>query len=251
MEKRMNRFGQLLSVSVVAVAFSACGGGGGGGAASNATPVTPPAPTTIAASIAGVKFKGATPTAKMAVARTDGTFIYNHNGQALDITLSGIQAGGMASITENGIGKVVGGTTYSYSRFGYVTTNPNVPRDLNGVVSFYTGLRTVNMPTVGSATYYGKLMVDENINFYVNYGNKTIASSVVPLDSTTNLQLTNGTIHGNTFSGTTRGGALGDSMVDLGSFEGGFFGPNAEELAGMATVSDGIDAVAFSFGAKK
>ena len=250
----MNRFGQLLSVSIVAVAFSACGGGGGSSPApsgTNTTPSTPSSPTTPTAdnSYYGIKSIDGSQAGEAYVSNS-GAYIYTFQGQEIDITSPGIQANSFINISSGGRELAIGGSSFSYARFGLVAPSA----DLSQTEIFYMGTKTTSMPTTGSAVYHGHCAQIDNdgveyyieadndttISFDVNYGNRTIIGTH---DDTT----LNGTIQGSDFAGSIAG-----PEIESGLFAGSFFGTNAQELAGLGelTTTDG-DYHNFSFGAKK
>ncbi|MDY0195303.1 MAG: hypothetical protein RBR33_04475 [Sulfurovaceae bacterium] len=162
----------------------------------------------------------------------DGKYLYVYNGGDVDITTNGIMAGTVFIIDNRTTRTVIGGTTYSYSRFGAIAPSD----DLSQAEVFYMGTKTTSMPATGSATYEGLVvehdMSNTSASFNVDFGAKTIVGSAG------DKSFTNGVITGADFAGDVSGS---------GQFQGSFFGNDAAELGGTGT-SDGN---AFSFGAKK
>lgn len=236
----MKLFYSSIIVSATVLSFTACGGGGGSSSpyllsvpATTTTTTTTTAPTTPATAVASTtsskSIKGLNGGATTGgISSSGGTYTYNYNGTSVNVSPSGIVAGSILSMTNNGIQYATGGTTYSYSRFGGVST----PADLTKSELYYIGTKTASMPTTGTATYSGKIIDNKLANsaatFNVDYGAKTINSTSLSL---------NGNITGSDFAGTVTGG----------TFNGSFFGPKAEELAGVGTTNGS----GFSFGAKK
>jgi len=164
----------------------------------------------------------------------NGKYLYVYNGDDIDMTSNGITAGTVVSmnIGDTNTKTVIGGTTYSYSRFGAIAPSD----DLSQAEVFYMGTKTTSMPATGSATYEGLVvehdMSNTSASFNVDFGAKTIVGSAG------DKSFTNGVITGADFAGDVSGN---------GQFQGSFFGNDAAELGGTGT-SDGN---AFSFGAKK
>lgn len=229
----MKLFTNSVLLSIALLSFTGCGGGSGGGN----DVVTPPSTatssttTTTTTSYQGLYGVGAANAGTASVSST-GAYTYNYNGTSIDLTSTGMSAGGVVSTTTGGVKKVVGGSTYSYSRFGGIAPST----DLAKSEVFYVGTKTTTMPTTGTATYSGYVvdssLANNAVNFNVDYGAKTITGS------TSTLNFTNGTITGSDFAGTASGN---------GTFKGSFFGTNAAELGGTGTTAGN----AFSFGAKK
>lgn len=228
----MKLFTNSVLLSIALLSFTGCGGGSGGGN----DVVTPPSTSTNNSSVTttsyqGLKGIGATNAGTATVSST-GAYTYIYNGTSIDLTSTGISAGSVVSTTTGGVKKVLGGSTYSYSRFGGIAPST----DLTKSEVFYVGTKTTTMPTTGTATYSGQVidssLANNAVTFNVNYGAKTITGA------TSTLNFTNGTITGSDFAGTVTGN---------GAFKGSFFGTNAAELGGTGTTAGN----AFSFGAKK
>jgi hypothetical protein len=223
----MKLFYSSILTSVAVLSFTACGGGS---SSSNAVSVPDSSSTsTPTSTITSKALRGSNGAAATgSVSLSGGTYTYTYNGTEVNVSPTGLSAGNVLNLTSGGIKTVTGGTTYSYSRFGGIST----ATDLTKSELYYIGAKTASMPTTGTATYSGQI-VDNNLansaaTFNVNYGAKTITSSSLAL---------NGTITGSDFAGTVTGG----------TFNGSFFGPKAEELGGVGTTNGS----GFSFGAKK
>ena len=238
----------LVSVAA-AVALSACGSGGSGSGVSNSNPTTPTKPT-VEFKQAGYNGPKGTISTNLATATSDGAkYTYQYEGKTLDITLPSTKAGTVVSSTDgSGLTTVVGGSTYSYSRFGAVfSANRESPSEV-----FSVGVPTSNMPTTGSAQYKGLLLGDGmtsdrqafHTQFDVSFANKTLTGTGNTVDGTKVYEFRDGKIAGNAFAGVFAHPAA----ETAGTFAGQFFGPNAAELGGYAHGQEGYT---FSFGAKK
>ena len=241
----------MVSVAA-AVALSACGSGGSGSGVSNSNPTTPTPPTKPTVTEfkqAGYGSQG-TASTNLAAATSDGAkYTYQYEGKTLDITLPSTKAGTVVSSTDgSGLTTVVGGSTYSYSRFGSVfSKTQSSPSEV-----FSVGVPTSNMPTTGSAQYKGLLlgagMTSDRQAFHtqfdVSFADKTLTGSGNTVDGTKVYEFRDGKIAGNAFAGVFAHPAA----ETAGTFAGQFFGPNAAELGGYAHAEDGYT---FSFGAKK
>lgn len=135
----------------------------------------------------------------------------------------------------------------SYTRFGMIKDNGNSYMVAQGRETLLT-----EMPVTGVATYRGNAVIDgrgfSNITagsaeFNVDFGNRDISGTMSFIDSRSRppiiVELNNGTINGNDFSGTSSQGA---------EFKGSFHGPNAEELGGVYRKQGEYDG---AFGAKR
>ena len=130
--------------------------------------------------------------------------------------------------------------------------------------SFYQGITPTNMPSNGRAHYEGNAYMFSHIptdgdstyhdtqgaaHFDVDFGAKTIAGK---LDNKVQLDYNdlNSLKEGFTFNGTIKGSNFeAKEEQDKIYYHGGFFGPNAEELAGVLRHDD--DKVNGYFGAHK
>ena len=249
------------SALLATLALTACGSGGSGSGVSNTgiTPVTPGV-TTTNPTFQGLKADGSG-NAGTAVVDSAGRYTYVYNGNVIDVTLSNnrnlIQGGDVVRLTVNGVDQAIGGSNYSYSRFGGVAPKDQAEK---GEV-FYVGKQTVNMPTTGTAVYKGMGVGADTdgqtgvsrfstapMTFNVNFGQKTLSATVDIAD--TDGIMGQGTIVGSRFSGDLR-----DDALSVGSYSGAFFGPNAEELGGLGKfdpdTTHSNEGFGFSFGAKK
>lgn len=228
----MKLFANSVLLSIALLSFTGCGGGSSSNDAvtTPSTPSTPTTPTTTT-NYQGLYGVGATNAGTATVSST-GAYTYGYNGTSIDLSPSGLSAANVISLTSNGVKEVIGGSTYSYSRFGGVAPST----DLTKSQVFYVGTKTTTMPTTGTATYSGQVvdssLANSAVTFNVNYGAKTITGT------SSALTFSNGTISGSDFTGNVSGN---------GTFKGSFFGTNAAELGGTGTTAGN----AFSFGAKK
>ncbi|MBN2768447.1 MAG: transferrin-binding protein-like solute binding protein [Campylobacterales bacterium] len=232
----------IFYVIVIAMILSACGGGGSGSAEPTATIATYTGLEAATGDDAGV--------ASVVGVGDDAVYTYNFKGTPVDVTLDGISAGTFYTSTEGAIAQHIGGTTYSYSRFGVIAsynTFSSGDHITEGEV-FYVGQKTSSMPTTGTATYHGHTttlsegdFLDASVTFDVDYGSRKISGNV---DDGMIFDETN--IVGSDFSGT-----VSFEAEAAGDYHGSFFGPNAEELGGVGTLGDESGYVGFSFGAQK
>jgi hypothetical protein len=225
MKKYMKYSLILLSLTIL----TGCGGSGPTPSEQPTTSTTVTTPTTTE-TYQGVKAIGGANAGQGRVA--NGQYLYSYNGIDVDVTSSGMTAGSVVDMTSNGRRTVIGGSTYSYSRFGAIAP----ASDLTQAEMFYMGTKTTNVPTTGSANYNGRVIKDDLTNtvasFSVDFAQKTINGSAG------DITFTNGAITGADFAGDVSGN---------GQFKGSFFGNGAAELGGTGS-SNGNS---FSFGAKK
>ena len=252
--------------SVIALVFLGCGGGGGGGSAGTqpTTPTNPsnpePSKTTT---FQGLKEEGGE-LAGTARVDSNGKYIYTYKGIDVDVTYPGITAGTVIDMTVGDKTMQIGGSTYSYSRFGAISQKD----DLTQMEVFYVGKQTASMPTTGTAAYNGLLITGDRsdistngvypvigfdnvpVHFDVNYGEKSITGYSLD-DGDPYIKFNEGKITGATFAGKVE---HPDPTRFKGvDFSGSFFGPNAEELGGTVSFIDVENKKqrAASFGAKK
>lgn len=156
--------------------------------------------------------------------------------------------------------------TLSYARFGYwVDLALSTPNNIINYTYFAAGVQTpaLSMPNSGTATYagttVGKMIDNANtsfdffgkVNLQANFGGSpTISGTVHSLTASpsappiTSINLNGGTIAGNAFAGaTSAAGGL------TGTWNGQFYGPAAEEVAGSYTIGGGTLQGWGSFGA--
>ena len=91
------------------------------------------------------------------------------------------------------------------------------------------------IPSEGNATYTGKAFVSErytgDLSYKVNFADKKGSGSIDNLGNYSSIQLEEGNINGNGISATaSQGGYEGSYLLN-------FFGKNAEEVAGQASIS--------------
>lgn len=131
----------------------------------------------------------------------------------------------------------------SYTRFGMIKVGSNNYMMVQGQETPLSDMPTSS----GTLVYRGHAVYLDNANpvnagtanFYVNFGNRTFRGDMSFPDVRGGIQLDNGTINGNGFSGTSSQGA---------EFKGSFHGPNAEELGGVYRKQGEYDG---AFGAKR
>ena len=231
----------VIIVFIVGLVLSACSGSGGA------------APAAVTDTYTGL-YAATGGEVGVASVNEDEEYTYFFNGVPVDVTLSGtLPISGFVDTTGGGIARHIGGTTYSYSRFGVVASFDGfTPGDTytNGEV-FYVGQKTSSMPVTGTAIYSGYLTTlqggefnDATVTFSVDYAGNTISGDAT-LDGTI-MTFDVGIIIGSDFSGTVLSGA-----AIAGEYHGSFFGLNAAELGGVGTFDDGGGTFGYSFGAKK
>lgn len=296
----MKKFSQLLSVSVAAVAFSACGGGGGSSPAptgsSNIAPngdvVPPSSPSSTTQQrvvhigdsggrtldsfslsvfhIGGKLFR--VDSSEVGIAGStrvvNDEYIYKFNGQ--EFVFANDSSNNLQLLSDNPMTVIANGGRYSYMTFGLIK---GLEDAYESTEAFYFGKETSSgsVPTVGTARFNGNIagyngdrigLADANgvaigmaVSFDVDYGNKTIEGEALYGDSAGRLAFEDGTISGNRFSGDLHDSDTRyESYVVNGEFEGSFFGPNAEQLGGIATlygVSSQDEDIVLPFGAKR
>ncbi len=154
----------------------------------------------------------------------------------------GVTAGGQMNVLQTAAMPTTGSANYAGGAVGYVVqpagTGPN-----NGAQFFGTSVLSANF---GTNAITGAII---NINaFGLNGG--------ASLGTINNIGLT-GTISGSSFSGTTSVTGTAGSAFDIsgatGLLSGGFYGPNANEVAGVFNLNGGANNTTLegSFGAKK
>lgn len=157
------------------------------------------------------------------------------DGKKFQLVYPGIYAGTFQTI--NNVTVCCG--TLKYSRFGVkASMNENDPEYV-----FYNGNPTSNMPTSGTATYKGRMIIgadhgklgasDEDYvkgtsTFTADFGNKTLNGTLTTDGNLIQPVNVSAKISGNDFTGTASSADLkGQANVD-----GKFYGPNAAELGG-------------------
>lgn len=175
------------------------------------------------------------------------------------------------SVNLNDVGVANG---LSYSTFGDWTTY-NGSNNLVGFGVYSVGSQTPlsSMPTTGTATYSGGAIgavvvnssgtsyglssssVTLNANFGANSITGTIANisaysvsnaGTAPVGTMNDINLTGGTISGNSFTGSAAASSTPGTAVNItgatGSFLGSFYGPAAQEAGGTFNLSSGSGA---------
>lgn len=129
---------------------------------------------------------------------------------------------------------------------------------------FYFGDETAeaNMPKSGVVTYQGNASRYDNVSaqvknigtstFVADFENKKIKGELA-IDGLwrRNISLKEGDIRGNSFSGEAVAGENHALVTRYGEYEGKFYGPNAEELAGKATFAEAQKDLNTSFSAEQ
>lgn len=232
--------------------------GAGTNIASTAGTVTPLANDGLAFSIAalGTFDPPCTPGCSATSLDTSGAYVAGPNA----VAVSGASATpSLLFLAERG--------TLSYARFGYwVDLALSTPNNIVNYTYFAAGVQTpaLSMPSSGTATYagttIGKMIDNANtsfdffgkVNLQANFGvSPTISGSVHSLTASpsappiTSISLNSVAISGNQIMGGTTSAVGGLT----GQWNGRFYGPGAEEVAGSYTIGGGTLQGWGSFGA--
>lgn len=155
------------------------------------------------------------------------------------------------------VSTVVGGLSANFATkyLGNLLENPE--RDI-----FYFGVETEekNIPVSGTAVYRGNATRYDNLTakgsnvgkseFIVDFSQKTIKGELIMDLFRRNISLKETPFTGNKFEGVAVAGENSIFSTVEGHYEGKFYGPNAEEIAGKATFAQEKD-LDTSFGAKR
>lgn len=167
--------------------------------------------------------------------------------------------------TKFAISKVTGviggltGSALSYALEAGWNASKNPTRDI-----FYFGYETPekDIPQKGIVTYKGNASRYHNIKSDVrnigkatliaNFDNKTIKGELDITYPARNISLYETPIVGNSFNGkAVAEGNIPFFISQEGQYEGKFFGPNAEEVAGKATFDESVKDLNTSFSAER
>lgn len=249
--------------------LTACGGGGGG---SNNNAATNLAPQPEAVDTANLSLQG---DAHHITFNNDTLGIDNEQLITLDpqtkntLTVDGRsyvlptnQAFARTGEWKSGQIEMETSNILSYATFGRIADRKNL--DANGTANAYIftqGYATpeTNMPTSGSAQYEGKAIMgtvlhDEtapddapaifaDAKFNVDFGNKSLTGDLYEEGQA--VVHIKADIAGNRFNGTYNG----DNQTT--TTKGGFYGPNADEIAGVSDIEFDNFGNNAAFGAKK
>ena len=271
-------YNMILLAASTSVLF-ACGSGGSGSGATGTTTGTSTGGTTGGTSggTTGGGTTGSSTTTPLTSyttisnypsnrVRTDdhGTFTYYNaiTQQTISLNTPGITSGGIYNQNTADSRLALGGTGYSYSRFGAYALRqvPTWSTDWSSITDIFSigDITPISgMPTTGTATYKGFAVsgktsgnVSSAMTFNVDFGAHTISGQTNALvaDFGREVSLSAGTISGNTFSGIARSNAH-DGIVFNGSYSGRFYGPAAQELGGTAEFNNPTQG--FAFGGQK
>ncbi|MDO4693455.1 MAG: Slam-dependent surface lipoprotein [Eikenella sp.] len=234
-------------IALSALALSACGSsGGGGGNNQSFNPGNPGNPGANTPSVNGQLLtvnQNGSPRGTAPVSHTNDINQITIAGRTIELIPQGISVGAFLSINDlNGdkIHRTIGGNLAN-ARWGYL----KLPNQTEGYL-FAHGKPTEQMPTANGIVKYSGLSlhrgqspstaVQGTAKFDVNFANKTLTGTVSPTGvAPINLQAT---ISGNTFAGERNGVQT----------NGGFYGPNAAEMAGVYRQQGQFSG---AFGAKK
>ncbi|GEM_PF-2753954 len=198
--------------------------------------------------------------------RTDdhGAFTYYNaiTQKTISLNTPGITSGGIYNQNTADSRLALGGTGYSYSRFGAYALRqvPTWSTDWSSITDIFSigDITPISgMPTTGTATYNGFAVsgkiagnVSSAMTFNVDFGTHTISgqTNALVVNFGREVSLSTGTISGNTFSGIAHSDAH-DGIVFNGKYSGRFYGPAAQELGGTAEFNNPTQG--FAFGGKK
>lgn len=127
----------------------------------------------------------------------------------------------------------------THASAGVLTLGTGLDRDGNSINDtsylFYQGTTPTNFPGRGTARYEGTAAISSDFNdsgaratFDVDFGAKTLRGQLDNRVEISDSQHLNGLNFTGTIQGTTFSGQNGSTQ-----YTGGFYGPNAEELAGI------------------
>lgn len=141
----------------------------------------------------------------------------------------------------------------------------NQSKDYNREI-FYFGdeTPTANIPTSGVVTYKGNATRYDNLSsgaaalqnvgtstLTADFNNKKISGELAMNGLRRNISLKETDIKGNSFTGKAVAGENSLFTTRQGEYEGKFFGPNADEVAGKATFAEEVKDLNTSFSAEK
>ncbi|WP_058913649.1 Slam-dependent surface lipoprotein [Entomohabitans teleogrylli] len=233
----------LLLLSVLCLA--ACSSGGGGGdddtpqspapsensQENNQEESNPPSPETPVEA----------PASKATLGSVSGYTYISPDGKEYTLRGGGISAGGTTTMA-SGATK----TSWCCGRMSYTNYGTWSNSDTNQHGVFYTGEATAasSVPTQGTATYTGTGMrngASSVASFNVDFAARTINGNIDAAENFGSAIAMQGSLNGGGFSGSA------ETDGQTGTFTGHFYGPQAQELGGMAEFAD--NAKSASFGA--
>ncbi|WP_109078515.1 Slam-dependent surface lipoprotein [Aggregatibacter kilianii] len=260
-------FSTLLLSSIV---ITACSGGGGGGDNNQSNPIPETKLTNSDLTISKDSFeKGELNGADIMsgnkkVGELSGyNRNYSFNGafkkeDNIDmVVVDGVTKFAISKATE-----AIGGLTGNVLSFA-LKTAWNASKDPTRDI-FYFGYETpeANIPKKGVVTYKGNASRYDNVNngvrnvgdatLIANFDNKTIKGELDMSYPRRNISLHEAPIVGNGFNGkAVAEGNFPFFASREGQYEGKFFGPNAEEVAGKATFDESVKDLNTSFSAER
>ena len=129
------------------------------------------------------------------------------------------------------------------------------------VIDTVSGYATQILPTAGTYNYAGVAFTQNEqgkLNYSVNFDEKTGSGSISGITAAGNITLNKGNIepynstdlNGTQYTGLGITSTATSEKAGSGNYHLGFFGPNAEEVAGVVEDSNGDALIGFG-GAKK
>ena len=214
------------------------------------TPATPAAPATLGSA----RLLGGGSTPNLSLAEVTPQSMMAATGFTTGLTVrefgEGITAGGATTLDTDKTNLVT--MDAEYARIAVATLAPANPGETEArafVVSPLDPTAERNVPTAGTATYRGTFRgavvaanpqaIDGDVTLNADFGAGEIDGTIAGSNDV-NIALENGRINGGDYRGDARitdsGSAFtyaSGSSPDRAVFRGGFFGPNAEESAGV------------------
>lgn len=235
----------LLALS--ACILIACGGSGSDAVTQNGNVDKPHQPTTppATASFIGTKAQASISGSAKSHSARHTTSNLNQiiiDGKTIVLTPAGISAGGFFS-TDTGINgddfqRIVSGTNYQYSRFGFLFKTDKNP---DTVTLFSQGKLTTDMPDTGSANYAGDYVEHDFKQQAVRTGTLTAKADFGQRSLSVFADVDKG-------KASFKARIAGSSFATAdGAGKGHFYGPQAAELGGTYLDNGAI----IAFGAKK
>lgn len=262
---------KMFVLAVSATVLAACGGGGGSSPNTDVTDTVKKTPEPPLSKVGGAAMTGTaiflTPLSSIPVRSEGGRIeieregsidVLDVDGKKITLIPKGVRAGGFHREETDETIKAVG-ANLEYARYGWYSA-PLTDKSYRGYL-FYQGHITPEaaVPVSGTARYEGLALVSAvdrftkdskfflkqgTSSFDVDFGAKTVKGDIRLSDSKYNHIPLQGNIaqSGNLF------GAFSDDM----RLEGAFFGPQANEMAGVFSYHpDRTTNLSGTFGAKK
>ena len=191
------------------------------------------------------------------------SFTPTFDGSAITTNSPFIQGTNGATPGPNGVSFLA--DAYSYSGFGIWASDPSTPVQYTGAFAFGIATQPSAVPTTGTATYNGvtggagtngpnsAFSFGGNAQVVANFATQSVSttfSSITEFNLATGAQTSfptitgSASISGNQYTGPITGGGL------TGSLHGAFYGPSAQETAGVWQGINGTSVLIGGFAAK-